>query len=145
VDKVITLWYRPPELLLGDTRYTSAVDVWSIGCIMAEMSTGKAFLPVGRNESEEHEVQAIVAKFGPPRDGEWPECAALRHVAFLQAAPPSQGVDLAAALPNIDAHGIDLLQRMMRWNPNDRITCADAMRHPYFNELPAEHRVFDEQ
>ena len=65
---VVTLWYRAPELLLGQERYTKAVDIWSVGCIFAEMLLREAFLP-GKNETEQ--LDLIFRTFGTPNDSQW--------------------------------------------------------------------------
>ena len=68
-NRVITLWYRPPELLLGSQNYGPAVDMWSVGCIFAELLTRKPILP-GRNEFEQ--IDLIFKTFGTPTEQTWP-------------------------------------------------------------------------
>lgn len=86
-NRVVTLWYRPPELLLGARDYTIAADLWSIGCIMYEMLLGTPAFPAS---NEFGVLQAIFRKLGPPSEQNWPEYAKLPLTNSVQANPMMQ-------------------------------------------------------
>ena len=79
-NRVITLWYRPPELLLGATTYGTAIDMWSAGCIFAELLVKKPILP-GRNEFEQLEL--IFKLLGMPTEASWPACTELQYYSMI--------------------------------------------------------------
>uniref|UniRef100_M8B2Z3 Cyclin-dependent kinase C-2 n=1 Tax=Aegilops tauschii TaxID=37682 RepID=M8B2Z3_AEGTA len=115
-NRVITLWYRPPELLLGSTRYGPAVDMWSVGCIFAELLNGKPILP-GKNEPEQ--LTKIFELCGTPDELIWP------------------GV---TKMPCFDRHALDLLERMLTLDPSQRIPAKEALDAEYFwtDPLPCD-------
>lgn len=103
-EQVVTLWYRAPEILLGDQLYSTPVDVWSIGCIFAEMVTSKPLFP---GDSEIDELFRIFRTLGTPDENVWPGVSELPEYKadFPRFAPQS----LAQAVPRLDAQGLDLL------------------------------------
>ncbi|RZC65155.1 hypothetical protein C5167_008845 [Papaver somniferum] len=119
-NRVITLWYRPPELLLGTTKYGPAVDMWSVGCIFAELLQGKPILP-GRDEPEQ--LNKIFELCGPPDEPTRPMKRRLRE-AFRQ----------------YDRHAVELLDKMMTLDPSQRISAKDALDAEYFwtDPLPCD-------
>ncbi|EJU06207.1 Pkinase-domain-containing protein [Dacryopinax primogenitus] len=132
-NRVITLWYRPPELLLGATEYQGEVDVWSAGCIIVELfNRGAPF----RGETEIDEIQSIFRIKGTPKLEDWPEVTELPWYEMLrpkQQLPDRFEETLKDALhmPGL----MDLAQQMLRYNPRKRITAAEALDHPYFTSL----------
>ncbi len=127
--EVVTLWYRAPEILLGLDKYTAAVDSWSIGCIFAEMATGR---PPFTGDSEIGQLFKIFQLLGTPSETVWPGVSALKD--FQPTFPQWRAKPLQKAVPRLDAHGIDLLSRLLTYNPAQRITTAEALSHPYFTE-----------
>ena len=140
---VYTLWYRAPELLLNAGGYHTAADMWAAGCVMGELLLHHPLFP-GGNTTEQ--VLRIAGLLGPPTVAAWPACAPLltspAAVAATAAAaapgapsPPA----LAAAFPALSGSeaGVDLLGRMLCYDPARRITAAQAVRHPWFAEAPA--------
>lgn len=137
---VVTLWYRAPELLLGTTTYTQAVDMWSVGCIFAEFLTTKALLP-GKGEMDQ--LEKIFTLLGSPNAEEWPEYENLPHTknfrwtknkkSKLRQKFPKQNFGGGFYLDDI---GFDLLSRMLCFNPNKRITAEEALNHEWFNTAP---------
>jgi len=129
--EVVTLWYRAPEILLGSRNYATPVDIWSIGCIFVEMLTKRPLFP---GDSEIDELFRIFRTLGTPDERIWPGVSSLpdyKPTNFPQwAAQP-----LSKVVPHIDALGLDLLSKMLRYEPSKRISAKDAMDHPYFNDL----------
>mmetsp|Transcript_39558 Transcript_39558/g.54928 ORF Transcript_39558/g.54928 Transcript_39558/m.54928 type:complete len:323 (-) Transcript_39558:208-1176(-) len=129
--EVVTLWYRAPEILLGARHYSTPVDVWSVGCIFAELVTGKALFP-GHCEIEQlHKIFQIM---GTPNETIWPGVEAFidfQHT-FPQWHPQVLGEVLEGKL---DPAGVDLLQRMFTYEPGKRISARAALQHEYFRDL----------
>eukprot|EP00994_Dinema_validum_P007306 NODE_592_length_1520_cov_88.394969_g436_i0.p1 GENE.NODE_592_length_1520_cov_88.394969_g436_i0~~NODE_592_length_1520_cov_88.394969_g436_i0.p1 ORF type:complete len:323 (+),score=66.79 NODE_592_length_1520_cov_88.394969_g436_i0:60-971(+) len=128
--EVITLWYRAPEILLGDKHYSAAVDVWSIGCIFAEMASKRPLFP---GDSEIDQLFKIFRSLGTPTEHSWPRVTTLPD--YTPTFPPWKGEPLGNAVPNLDRAGLDLLSKMLVYDPASRITAKGAMLHPYLAEL----------
>lgn len=128
--EVVTLWYRAPEILMGSKHYGTAVDIWSIGCIMAEMVDNKPLFP---GDSEIDELFKIFQVLGTPSEQTWPGVSTLPY--FKGSFPNWGGNHLPRLYPQLDAAGVDLLNRMLTFDPTKRISAKDAMKHPWFNDL----------
>ncbi|KAH6890312.1 kinase-like domain-containing protein [Thelonectria olida] len=129
-NEVVTLWYRAPDVLLGSRTYNTSIDIWSAGCIMAEMFTGRPLFPGTTNEDQ---IVRIFRIMGTPTERTWPGITQ-----FPEYKPTFQMYatqDLRNILPAIDPTGIDLLQRMLQLRPELRISAHDALQHPWFNDL----------
>ncbi|EZA54138.1 cyclin-dependent kinase 4 [Ooceraea biroi] len=122
---VATLWYRAPEVLLG-CSYASSVDIWSVGCIFAELCRLEPLFPGG---SEGDQLDRIFQVLGTPTQNAWPENVSLSWNAFPYRQPKHFG----AIIPDLNEHGLDLIQSMLVFNPESRITAAQALTHRYFN------------
>ncbi|KAL0480875.1 cyclin-dependent kinase [Acrasis kona] len=155
--EVVTLWYRSPDVLLGSEHYDTAVDVWSVGCIFAEMLSGQ---PPFMGKGEPQQLLKIFSLLGTPcmtavSSPPDPSCDAQQYWGgytslqnwdkFVRECPelvttvfPPQ--NLAKEYPNVEPAGIDLLERMLRYDPSYRITAADALNHPYFSSLQSQLR-----
>eukprot|EP00056_Hartaetosiga_gracilis_P002686 m.55953 g.55953 ORF g.55953 m.55953 type:complete len:290 (+) comp11161_c0_seq1:78-947(+) len=127
--EVITLWYRAPEILLGAKQYACPVDMWSIGTIFAEMVIKKPLFP---GDSEIDELYRIFKVLGTPTERVWPGVSSLKD--FQVAFPKWKGKDLDKFVP-LDPAGLDLLKKMLIYNPARRISATAALRHPYFAVL----------
>lgn len=127
--EIVTLWYRAPEVLLGTTHYSTAVDMWSVGCIFAEMSRRQALFP---GDSEFQQLLHIFRLLGTPSDKQWPGVSSLRD---WHVYPRWEPQNLARAVPSLDADGVDLLSNMLKYDPADRISAKAAMDHSYFDSL----------
>lgn len=123
---VVTLWYRAPEVLLG-TTYATPVDIWSVGCIFAELFTRKPLFP---GQYEVDQLAKIFEMLGTPSESEWPDDSAVLRNNFVYARPRS----VADMVPEIDPLAKDLIERMLRFDPKKRITAHEALAHPYFSE-----------
>jgi cyclin-dependent kinase len=134
--EVITLWYRAPELLLGATQYSTEVDIWSIGCIFAEMITGMPLFP-GTNENDQ--LDRILKTMGTPSAASWPEFTSMP---LYSDALPSYPVIPGTAISKLiaDPEGADLLGRLLHMNPKHRVTAEEAMTHTFFSDLKRRPR-----
>ncbi|XP_010913881.1 cyclin-dependent kinase B2-2 [Elaeis guineensis] len=127
--EILTLWYRAPEVLLGATHYSTPVDIWSVGCIFAELVTTQALFA---GDSELQQLLHIFRLLGTPNEEVWPGVSKLANWhEFPQWSPKS----LLSVVPNLDSKGIDLLTRMLQYHPSNRISAKKAMEHPYFDDL----------
>lgn len=129
--EVVTLWYRAPEILLGGKHYSTPVDVWSVGCIMAELATGRPLFP---GDSEIDQLFKIFQTLGTPDDRVWPGVQA--YPEYKEIFPKWRRKDLATAVPNLPPEGVDLLARLLEYSPQRRISARAALTHPYFATLP---------
>ncbi|KAL5663207.1 hypothetical protein ACJX0J_023315, partial [Zea mays] len=135
-NRVITLWYRPPELLLGSTKYSPAVDMWSVGCIFAELLNGKPILP-GKNEPEQ--LTKIFELCGTPDDTIWPGVTKMPwYNNFKPHRPLKRRVK--DFFKHFDRHALDLLEKMLTLDPSQRISAKDALDAEYFwtDPLPCD-------
>ena len=126
--EVVTLWYRAPEILLGARQYSTPVDIWSVGCIFAEMAQGR---PLFCGDSEIDQLFKIFKILGTPTEEIYPGSTTLPDykTSFPRWRP--QGLD--RFVPKLDAVGMDLLNQMICLDPTRRISAKAALQHPYFN------------
>ncbi|RPA73022.1 Pkinase-domain-containing protein [Ascobolus immersus RN42] len=129
-NEVVTLWYRAPDVLLGSRTYTTSIDIWSAGCIMAEMYTGRPLFPGTTNEDQ---LQKIFRLMGTPSERSWPGISQFPE--YRSNFPVFATQDLRMILPQIDPVGLDLLRRMLQLRPEQRISAKDALRHPWFKPV----------
>ncbi|CAH1643068.1 unnamed protein product [Spodoptera littoralis] len=125
---VVTLWYRPPEVLLG-ARYNTAVDVWSAACVLAQLHSRKPLLP-GASDSDQ--LHCIFRLIGRPSRSEWPDNVSI----MLDSFPEYQPQDLAEILPRIHFQALELIKGMLVFDPAKRLTALDCLEHPYFTDEP---------
>nr|AAC48318.1 cdc2-related protein kinase 1 [Trypanosoma cruzi] len=137
--EVVTLWYRSPDVLLGSTQYGTPVDIWSVGCIFAEMVIG-APLFAGKNDADQ--LLRIFRFLGTPNNQVWPSMNQypnstnmLFKPEFLQnlAAECETQFRTVPAYAKLGPGGIDLLRRLLKYEPSERLTAAQALEHPYFS------------
>lgn len=134
--KVVTLWYRCPELLLGCDTYSTAVDLWAAGCILGELLLGKPLMP-GKTDLDQ--VHKIFKLLGAPSPRIWRALPDLPHVRSGKVdilAVPHRYNTLGAHLPHVSAGGVDLLNGMLTYDPDKRLTAREALRHEYFRNKP---------
>ncbi|KAK4476265.1 hypothetical protein MN116_001471 [Schistosoma mekongi] len=132
-DYVSTRWYRAPEVLLRSTNYNSPVDLFAVGCIMAELYT---FRPLFPGSSEIDMVFKICSVLGTPSKSDWSEgyqLAAAMNFKFPQCSP----VPLHTLIPNANHEGIQLILDLISWNPKHRPTAREALKRPYFKIIQA--------
>ncbi|XP_076326030.1 cyclin-dependent kinase 1-like [Tachypleus tridentatus] len=128
--EVVTLWYRAPEVLLGSPRYSTPVDVWSIGCIFAEMANKK---PLFHGDSEIDQLFRIFRTMGTPTEDVWPGVSQLPD--YKPTFPNWKDYIIPSICSQLDTNGIDILQKMLVYDPSKRITALAALHHPYFDDL----------
>ncbi|NP_001154933.1 cyclin dependent kinase 1 [Nasonia vitripennis] len=128
--EVVTLWYRAPEILLGANRYTCSIDMWSVGCIFAEMATKK---PLFQGDSEIDQLFRIFRVLKTPTEEIWPGVTQLAD--YKATFPNWKTNNLQAQVKTLDENGVDLLEAMLIYDPSARITARDALQHKYFDNL----------
>lgn len=131
--EVVTLWYRAPDILMGSKDYNTSVDIWSVGCIFAEIVTKRPLFP-GKNEDDQ--LNKIFKIRGTPSANEWHGITELSG--YKQDFPMYEKEDLGKHVPGLSAEGLDLLEKMLVHDPNKRISAKDAMKHPYLKDVPSE-------
>ncbi|GAB9465701.1 Cyclin-dependent kinase 2 [Globisporangium polare] len=131
--EVVTLWYRAPEILLGQEIYSPPVDIWSVGVIFAEMLAKKPLFP---GDSEIDQLYRIFRTLGTPDESVWPGVTKLRD--YASTFPKWRKKELASLFPQLDNNGLDLLESMLRYNPAARISAKEALRHPFFDDVDSE-------
>lgn len=131
--EVITLWYRPPEILLGSKFYSLPVDIWSTGAIIAEMITRHPLFP---GDSEIDELFSIFKILGTPTEETWPGVS--EFPSYSSTFPKFRRKKLSDVIRNADPLVLDLIEKMLEYDPAKRISAKEALEHPYFNELSPE-------
>ncbi|WRT65525.1 cyclin-dependent kinase 1 [Kwoniella shivajii] len=125
--EVVTLWYRAPEVLLGSRHYSTAIDMWSVGCIFAEMAMRQPLFP---GDSEIDEIFRIFRVLGTPDEEVWPGVKSLPD--YKPTFPQWNPVDLKSSVKGLDENGLDLLAQTLIYDPAHRISAKRALQHPYF-------------
>lgn len=132
--EVVTLWYRPPDVLLGSTHYNATIDIWSTGCIFAEMATGKPLFPGSSNSDE---LMRIFKILGTPDEKTWSGIVDLKPD-YKTAFPRYPKQNIRQIVTGLDDLGYDLLEKMLQYDPTKRPTARQALEHPYFAGFPKE-------
>ncbi|XP_075333178.1 cyclin-dependent kinase 15 [Odontesthes bonariensis] len=135
-SEVVTLWYRPPDVLLGSTDYSTALDMWGAGCIFIEMLQGAPAFPGVSDELEQ--LQKIWGVLGLPSEESWPGVSLLpnyREEWFLHSEP-KEFRTVWKRLEQLPYKTEDLVQKMLKVVPAERISAQEALHHLYFSTLP---------
>ncbi len=141
-NRVITIWYRSPELLLGDTRYGPAVDIWSAACVMMEIFTKRAIFP--GDGSEINQLEKIHSVIGTPSRSDWPNLVEMPWFELLRPSYRKPSVFAEKYRDQLTPHAFDLLAAMLRYDPAKRPTAAEVLAHPYFvSEEPAPRQAIE--
>jgi len=125
--EVLTLWYRAPELLLGINEYSTPVDIWSVGCIFAELILKR---PLFKGDCEFEQIMKIYGILGTPKIEDWNEIVNLPY--YSNKFPNFSPKKIEEIVPGLDSNGINLLKSMLQYDPNKRISAKQALLHPYF-------------
>lgn len=135
-NEVVTLWYRAPDVLLGSRTYNTSIDIWSAGCIMAEMYSGRPLFPGTTNEDQ---LQKIFRLMGTPSERSWPGITQFPE--YKSNWPVYATQDLRVILPQIDSLGLQLLSSLLQLRPEMRISAQDALKHQWFAEYNGLNRA----
>lgn len=134
---VVTLWYRSPEVLLHST-YSSTVDMWSLGCIFAELYLLR---PLFMGQSDIDQLYKIFDIMGLPSEQDWPVNSVIPLKSFSTNSNLNKNGDiLKKIIPNIDDTGLDLLRNLLNFNMNDRISARNALNHLYFRQFETDSK-----
>lgn len=131
-DYIATRWYRAPEVILSWKRYSTAIDVWSVGCILAELITRKPLLPA---TSEEEQIQLITDLIGNPQEDLVEQITIPKNKDFIQSLPKRKGKDFNTLFKGANPDAIDLIKKMLAFDPSKRITIDQALEHSYMSQL----------
>ncbi|XP_056438187.1 mitogen-activated protein kinase 15 [Gadus chalcogrammus] len=128
-EYVATRWYRAPEILLGSSRYTKGIDMWSIGCILGEMLLGKALFP---GTSSINQIEKILSAIAHPSPEDIQSIKSEYGASVIQRMLLKPQVPLEEILqPAVPPDALDLVQRLLVFNPDKRLTAGQALQHPY--------------
>jgi serine/threonine protein kinase len=128
-EYVGTRYYRAPECILKSTNYNSPIDIWGLGCIMAEMYTHPQPLFCGSNEKEV--LFKICSVLGTPTHDIWNDGIRQANIIGMKF-PTCSGTDLEKVIPDASPEAIDLMKQMIQWDPNKRATAKKLLKHPFF-------------
>lgn len=127
-EYVATRWYRAPEIMLTFKEYTKAIDVWSVGCILAEMLSSKPLFP---GKDYHHQLTLILDVLGTPTMEDYYGIKSRRAREYIRSLPFKKRIHFGSMYPKANPLAIDLLDKLLAFNPLKRITCEEALRHPY--------------
>ncbi|XP_051798154.1 cyclin-dependent kinase 15-like [Acanthochromis polyacanthus] len=135
-SEVVTLWYRPPDVLLGSTDYSTALDMWGAGCIFVEMLQGAPAFPGTSDELEQ--LQKIWTVLGVPSEDSWPGVSQLPNYRpeWFLPSEPKQFRTVWKRLNQLPYKTENLVQSLLKVLPADRISAQDSLQHSYFSTLP---------
>ncbi|ORX38797.1 kinase-like protein [Piromyces finnis] len=137
-EYVATRWYRAPEIMLSFKCYTKAIDMWSVGCILAELLGGK---PLFKGRDYVDQLNQILSILGTPDDETLTRIGSERALRYIRSLPKTQKIPFNELYPNANPLALDLLEKLLKFDPAERITVEEALAHPY---LEAYHDVEDE-
>lgn len=134
-NEVVTLWYRPPDVLLGSTDYSTHIDMWGVGCIFYETVCGKPLFPGTKVEDE---LYLIFKTLGTPNEQTFPGVTTNSEFLALNLPkfPLLDSTNYSTLAPRLDADGISLLASYLKYNPKERVSAAESMHHRFFSTLP---------
>ena len=133
---MVTLWYRAPEILLGSKFYSLPIDIWSTGCIIAEMITMQPLFP---GDAEIDQLFKIFKVLGTPTEENFPDVTQLP--AYSATFPKWSAKNLADVIPGAEPLALDLIAQMLRYDPAARISARAALDHPWFSDLPEQAKA----
>lgn len=135
---VVTRWFRAPELILKyeSKNYTSKIDMWSVGCVLAELYMGKVLF--GENEIQ-RQLQRLLSLLGLPPQHIMNKIKDQKVKDFLVSTSKKViKVSFKELMPYIDDDALDLLTRLLEYDPEKRLSAEQALKHPFFSDLHSE-------
>ncbi|KAJ7115849.1 kinase-like domain-containing protein [Mycena epipterygia] len=129
-EYVATRWYRAPEIMLGFREYDTAIDVWSIGCILAELLSSQ---PLFKGKDYVDQLKKILDVLGSPEETVLQKIASEKARTYVRSLPISKKRPFAKILPSADLQAIELLSHMLTFDPDQRFTVAEALEHPWLS------------
>jgi len=148
---VVTLWYRAPEILFGDVNYGAASDAWSAGCVMAEILDGEG-KAIFQGQGELDQIDQMFQLVGSPSETNWPNFKSLPNAGLFrwkessgslrQRFPVGRAVGATAHQAFLDNDGFDMLERLLRLDPNQRLSAQGSLDHVYFRNAVKPKRPF---
>ncbi|XP_016390904.1 cyclin-dependent kinase 17 isoform X2 [Sinocyclocheilus rhinocerous] len=130
-NEVVTLWYRPPDVLLGSSEYSTQIDMWGVGCIFYEMAAGRPLFP---GSTVEDELHLIFRLLGTPTEDNWPGISSIEEFKSYNF-PKYKPQPFINHAPRLDTEGIELLLSFLRYESKKRISADESMKHSYFKSL----------
>ena len=142
-NRVITIWYRPPELLLGETQYGPAVDVWSAACVFMEMFTRKAVFPGEGGELSQ--LEKVYNVLGTPSRSEWPGIVELPWYELMAPTQARKTRQLETLFKDVlSPEAMNLIKECFTYDPSKRPSAEEVLQHPYFTfEAPEPTRAVE--
>ncbi len=134
-EYVVTRWYRAPEVILNASEYTKAIDIWSIGCILAELLGRTALFP-GDNYLDQ--IQRIISILGTPKYSDISYISNDKALEFIKSLPKRSKQPWSLLYPKANPLACELLGIMLTFNPDKRATVEQCLNHPYFEDLHNE-------
>lgn len=131
-DYVATRWYRAPELLVGSTAYTKGVDIWAVGCILAEMIVGK---PVFPGTSTLDQLERVIEITGRPSQEDVESVKSPFANQMLDSVQPHRRMSLEDLMPKASVQALDFLKRCFQFNPAKRASASELLAHPYLSQF----------
>ncbi|KAJ7245106.1 kinase-like domain-containing protein [Mycena haematopus] len=129
-EYVATRWYRAPEIMLGFREYDTAIDVWSIGTILAELLSGQ---PLFKGKDYVDQLKKILDVLGSPEETVLQKIASEKARTYVRSLPISKKKAFTKVLPTADLQAIELLSHMLTFDPDERFTVAEALEHPWLS------------
>jgi len=131
-EYVVTRWYRAPELLLSCEEYGTSIDIWSVGCIFAELLGRKPIFP---GKDYINQLKLIVNVLGSPDEDDLDFIESQKARSYIKSLPVTSHASLQRLYPRANPFAISLLDKMLSFDPRKRITVTEALEHPYFSAL----------
>uniref|UniRef100_A0A673Y7M9 cyclin-dependent kinase n=1 Tax=Salmo trutta TaxID=8032 RepID=A0A673Y7M9_SALTR len=139
-NEVVTLWYRPPDVLLGSSEYSTQIDMWGVGCIFYEMAAGRPLFP---GSTVEDELHLIFRLLGTPSEDSWPGISGVDEFKSYNF-PKYKPQPFINHAPRLDTEGIELVLSFLKYESKKRISADEAMKQAYFKSLgPRVHTLHE--